>query len=60
MGLAVELEEHEWQQAMGLIALGPWREANPLLMKIGAQLQARRQASMSGNAGDIHEEAGHG
>ena len=38
---AVYLSEKEWQQVMGLISLAPWREANPLLMKIGAQLQAQ-------------------
>jgi hypothetical protein len=63
MGLIVDLEEQEWQRVMGLLALGPWREANPLLMKIGAQLQAQdvsaaRQAPRYGNAGD--KEAGHG
>jgi hypothetical protein len=60
--MIVDLGEREWQQVMGLLALAPWREANPLLMKIGAQLQAQdvsgaRQAPpLSGNA----REAGHG
>jgi hypothetical protein len=60
--ITVELDEREWQAAMGLIALGPWREANPLLMKIGAQLQAqdvsgaRQTPPLSGNT----REAGHG
>lgn len=35
----VQLEDVEWQQVLGLMSLGPWREANPLLMKIGQQLQ---------------------
>lgn len=38
---AVHLSEKEWQQVMGLISLAPWRDANPLLMKIGQQLQAQ-------------------
>lgn len=38
---AVYLSEREWQAVMGLISLAPWRDANPLLMKIGAQLQAQ-------------------
>lgn len=35
----VELTEQEWQQVIAMIAMAPWREANPLLMKIGQQLQ---------------------
>lgn len=35
----VELEDKEWQQVLGLLAEAPWRIVNPLLMKIGAQLQ---------------------
>jgi hypothetical protein len=42
----VYLSAQEWQQVLAMISLGPWRDANPLLMKIGAQLQAQsaRQA----------------
>lgn len=36
---SVVLLEQEWQQVMGLLALAPWRDANPLLMKIGGQLR---------------------
>lgn len=42
----VELTEQEWQAVLGMIALAPWREANPLLMKIGDQL---RRAQNSGH-----------
>jgi hypothetical protein len=42
MPQSVELEDQEWQQVLGLISEGPWRAANPLLMKIGAQLQAQQ------------------
>lgn len=42
----VNLEDQEWAQLMALIANAPWRDANPLLMKIGAQL--REQARPSG------------
>lgn len=45
---AVHLSEREWQQVMGLISLAPWRDANPLLMKIGAQLQAQQPAQPQG------------
>jgi hypothetical protein len=37
----VYLSAQEWQQVLAMISLGPWRDANPLLMKIGAQLQAQ-------------------
>jgi hypothetical protein len=36
---SVELEDQEWQQVMAIIATAPWRDANPLLMKIGNQLR---------------------
>jgi hypothetical protein len=38
---SVELEDNEWQRVMAIIAMAPWRDANPLLMKIGAQLQGK-------------------
>jgi hypothetical protein len=37
--MQVDLDHHEWQQVLGLISEGPWRVANPLLMKIGEQLR---------------------
>jgi hypothetical protein len=36
---SVELDDQEWQQVMAIIATAPWRDANPLLMKIGNQLR---------------------
>lgn len=41
--MIVDLSHAEWQQVMALLANAPWRDANPLLMKIGAQLQAQPQ-----------------
>jgi hypothetical protein len=41
----VELPEQEWQVVMALISAAPWRDANPLLMKIGGQLNAQHQAA---------------
>lgn len=38
---SVELTEQEWQQLMALLAEAPWRVANPLLMRIGQQLNAQ-------------------
>lgn len=43
----VELDAPEWQQVMAMISTAPWRDANPLLMKIGQQLQQQHQQFMS-------------
>ena len=57
----VDLTDQEWQQVMTLLADGPWRVSNPLLMKIGAQLQAQASTSPQpvnvkpGN-GEVHHE----
>jgi hypothetical protein len=45
MAQNVSLEANEWQMVLALIANGPWREANPLMMKIGAQLKAKQANS---------------
>jgi hypothetical protein len=37
---AVDLNDQEWGQLMGILADAPWKIANPLLMKIGDQLRA--------------------
>lgn len=66
---AVVLDGNEWGQVMAILATAPWKDANPLLMKIGAQLQAsadparmrdaaeQRMRDLQGNGG---EEADHG
>ena len=41
----VELDENEWQQVLGILSTAPWRDANPLLMKIGNQLRDQAQNS---------------
>jgi len=38
---SVILVDEEWGQVMAIIALAPWKDANPLLMKIGEQLRAQ-------------------
>jgi hypothetical protein len=43
----VQLDTEEWQKVMAIISSAPWHTANPLLMKIGEQLQ-RQQSSNSG------------
>jgi len=39
----VELQENEWQAVVNILVTAPWRDANPLLMKITSQLQAQQQ-----------------
>lgn len=43
----VDLTATEWQQVMAMISSAPWRDANPLLMKIGEQLQQQHMQMMS-------------
>jgi len=38
---AVDLTGQEWGQVMAILSTAPWRDANPLLMKIGDQLRAQ-------------------
>jgi hypothetical protein len=45
---SVELTDQEWQQVMGILSTAPWRDANPLLMKIGAQLQQQTTIKQTG------------
>ena len=60
----VDLTDQEWQVVLSMIAMGPWRDANPVLMKIGDQLRQKQQwpdnppkGLRPGNSG---EEAGFG
>ena len=41
----VELDDNEWSLVMGIIATAPWRDANPLLMKIGNQLRIQQEVT---------------
>ena len=45
--MTVDLSEAEWNAVMGMLSMGPWREANPLLMKIGEQLRAQKTGNSS-------------
>ena len=36
----VELDDSEWQQVLAILSTASWRDANPLIMKIGGQLRA--------------------
>lgn len=48
--MAIELSDQEWQQVLAILATAPWRDANPLLMKIGQQLQAQAGAKETAEA----------
>ena len=51
--MTVDLTEAEWNAVLSMIAMGPWREANPVLMKIGEQLREQKvRTSVLTNAGD--------
>jgi hypothetical protein len=45
--MTVELTESEWNQVMGILSQAPWNLANPLLMRIGQQLQPQKAAAMA-------------
>jgi hypothetical protein len=61
---SVELDDTEWSHVMGIIATAPWRDANPLLMKIGAQLRgqqhpaaaSKQPPTLDGNGKEISHE----
>ena len=42
---AVNLDDKEWAQVMAIIGTAPWNTANPLLMKIGAQLHYQQEVA---------------
>lgn len=39
----VSLSDKDWAQVMAILSTAPWRDANPLLMEIGRQLQSQVQ-----------------
>lgn len=66
----VNLTEQEWGAVMAIIATAPWRDANPLLMKIGEQLRNQTlpnpfpatghgELKQGASVGDGLKEAGH-
>lgn len=42
--MMVDLTKQEWDMVMAILSKAPWDVANPLLMKMGAQLQEQQQA----------------
>ena len=68
--MTVDLSEAEWNAVLNLVAMGPWREANPLLMKIGEQMRTQRpqvktddidmRGKLVGKASEDRKEANHG
>ena len=51
----VQLEMDEWQRVLAMMALAPWAQANPLLMKIGEQLRTQGAQHGGGHAVDGQE-----
>lgn len=39
--MMVRLEQQEWNQLIAMLATQPWQQANPIIMKVAAQLQAQ-------------------
>ena len=39
----VELSDQEWNQVINILGDAPWKISNPLLMRIGGQLQRQQQ-----------------
>ena len=39
----VDLKTEQWNAIVNILASAPWRDANPLLMEIGRQLQLQAQ-----------------
>jgi hypothetical protein len=37
--IEVRLDMEEWQRVLGILAQAPWATANPLIMRVAAQLQ---------------------
>jgi hypothetical protein len=54
--MTIELDEQAWRAVLALLAKGPWEQANPLIMAIGAQMQAQTaqgvQPRPRGNSGE--------
>lgn len=56
--IEVRLDNEEWQRVLGILAQAPWSTANPLIMKIGQQLQqaaemaAKREGAIRPNGED--------
>jgi hypothetical protein len=44
---SVALTAQEWTQVMAILSTAPWRDANPLLMKIGEQLQRQMPGAVA-------------
>jgi len=55
--MTVDLGEQEWQQVLNILATAPWNVANPLLMRIGQQLQSQRDAPPPAPPADVQRSA---
>lgn len=55
MPSSVTLETDEWNKLLAMLAQAPWHQANPLIMKIGAQLQGTPVGGQRSNSGGLGE-----
>lgn len=49
--MQIELTDKEWNAVIGVLAQAPWHIANPLIRKIGAQMQAQAKPPLMNDAG---------
>jgi len=45
---AVVLDDNEWSAVLAILSTAPWRDANPLMMKIGGQLRTQQEFRQTG------------
>ena len=56
--IEVRLDTEEWNRVLAVLAQAPWNQVNPLIMKIGQQLQthgemaAKREGAVRPNGED--------
>lgn len=48
--IEVRLDNEEWQRVLTVLSQGQWAVVNPLIMKIGGQLQAAQAAQAGAGA----------
>lgn len=51
----VELTTEEWQAVLAIVSTAPWRDANPLLLKMGEQLRSQAQMAQPAKSADGKE-----
>lgn len=49
--MTIDLEEAEWNAVVAAMTFAPWRDVNPLLMKIHTQINAEQVRRLATGAG---------